>query len=291
MTSRLSSEAGCDTNVSRNSRDQGFFRSPASSPERGFFIFRDFNFRFPSTHPQFQTPDRRTERYSNQLKKSQLPDVHVLNQPSLKSQPFWIWRQFFSSPMTASLLHQKTVLILNRHWLPVSVGTPAEAFCALVVGRASALRVTAETFLALGWEEWRLLPTAGLPSVGTKGGRVLIPTVLVLASFGGVPLVRPGFGFRGLWLRDGGRCQYSGRRLAPHEADIDHVIPRSRGGANGWENCVISDRAINRRKGARTPEEARLKLLREPVVPRAVPTAQVIENPHGVEDWSHFLVR
>ncbi len=191
--------------------------------------------------------------------------------------------------MTISNLHKKTVLVLNRHWLPVSAVTPADAFCHMVAGTADALRISAEVMTPLKWYAWRALPARESSSIGTKDGRVLIPTVIVLTYYGGLPMCRPSFGFRALWARDGGRCQYSGRQLAIHEADIDHVMPRSRGGPNSWENCVISDRTINRRKGAKTPSEARLRLIRNPAAPRAVPVTHTIENPYQIEDWKHFV--
>jgi len=193
--------------------------------------------------------------------------------------------------MTLRTLHQKNVLVLNRHWLPVSVVTPADAFCHMVAGTADGLRISPDSMLTLAWNDWRKLSDEGAASIGTKDGRVRIPTVIVLTRFGGLPVCRPSFGFRALWARDGGRCQYSGRQLAIHEADIDHIVPRSRGGRDAWDNCVISDRNINRRKGARTPEEARLTLIRKPTVPRTVPVTVTIENTYNINDWNHFIMK
>jgi len=193
--------------------------------------------------------------------------------------------------MTLRTLHQKTVLVLNRHWLPVSVVTPADAFCHMVAGTADGLRISPDSMLNLAWNDWRKLPTEGVASIGTKDGLVRIPTVIVLTRFGGLPMCRPSFGFRALWARDGGRCQYSGRKLAIDEADIDHIMPRSRGGGDSWENCVISDRTINRRKGAKTPSEARLHLIRNPTAPRPVPVTHTIENTYNINDWNHFIMK
>ena len=193
--------------------------------------------------------------------------------------------------MTLRTLHQKNVLVLNRYWLPVSVVTPADAFCHMVAGTADGLRISPDSMLTRAWNDWRKLPTEGAASIGTKDGPVRIPTVIVLTRFGGLPMCRPSFGFRALWARDGGRCQYSGRQLAIHEADIDHIVPRSRGGRDAWENCVISDRNINRRKGARTPEEAQLTLIRKPTVPRTVPVTVTIENTYKIKDWNHFIMK
>jgi hypothetical protein len=49
---------------------------------------------------------------------------------------------------------------------------------------------------------------------------------------------------------------------------LDHVIPRNRGGAHTWENLVTACKSCNHRKGNRTPEEAHLRLIRQPFEPR-----------------------
>lgn len=193
--------------------------------------------------------------------------------------------------MTAHRLHIKTVLVLNRHWLPVSAITPADALCHLVAGTADSVLNASEVFTTLPWTLWRQLPVVDGNYVGTKNGPVRLPTVIVLRNFQGLPVSRPALGFRALWMRDGGRCQYTGRQLEFHEADIDHIIPRSRGGKDSWENCVISDRRINRKKAARTPEEAGLRLIRSPFKPRPVPVSCTIENTYQINDWKHFIIK
>ena len=71
---------------------------------------------------------------------------------------------------------------------------------------------------------------------------------------------------------------------------IDHVVPRSRGGDTNWENCVIADKRVNTRKADKTPDEAGLKLLREPGRPREVPVTILLKNMHGIPDWDPFLI-
>ena len=52
-----------------------------------------------------------------------------------------------------------------------------------------------------------------------------------------------------LWKRDKGICQYSGVEVTREEANIDHVLPRSKGGKDSWTNMVVSSKAINTKKG------------------------------------------
>jgi len=192
--------------------------------------------------------------------------------------------------MTLSLLHRPTVLVLNRHWLAIDTATPAEAFGHLATGSARALRIEADSMQVLDWDDWRGLPAEpGDPVVGTPRGPVRLPTVIVLSRYARVPVHRPKFGFRPLWERDGGRCQYSGRKPTPPEANTHHALPPSRAGRDHRANCVLSDRAINSRKGARTPAEAGLRLLAEPRAQRPLPATPRIRNLWNIQDWNHFL--
>lgn len=74
-----------------------------------------------------------------------------------------------------------------------------------------------------------------------------------------------------VFARDGYRCQYCGVRKAAHALNFDHVLPRVRGGKTSWENIVTSCYACNENKGARTPGEAGMTLLRKPQRPTSLP--------------------
>jgi 5-methylcytosine-specific restriction endonuclease McrA len=111
----------------------------------------------------------------------------------------------------------------------------------------------------------------------------------VLANFAKVPKKRPKLCARTIRERDGNRCQYTGVELRPEEGNIDHVVPRSRGGQDAWENCVWSSKAVNSKKGNRLPHEAGLKLLKPPVAVREMPVTALIRNTHGIPDWELFV--
>lgn len=188
-------------------------------------------------------------------------------------------------------LNKTTVLVLNRNWQAIDSKTPAQAFCMMATGVATALDIhESGDMRPVRWSEWLALPVRdGDNAVRTVHGPVRIPTVLVLATYAMVPKRRPKFSARNIWQRDAGTCQYTGRKLAPHEGNIDHVLPRSRGGRTSWENCVLAHKAINSRKADKLPAEAGLRLQRPPVAPRELPATVLIRNPHGIRDWKHFL--
>jgi hypothetical protein len=187
-------------------------------------------------------------------------------------------------------IHTSTVLVLNRHWQAIDVKTPAQAFAMMATGSAQGLDISEDAIVPVSWAHWLTLPVREHDrGIGTARGPVRAPTVLVLSRFARMPRRRLTFSRRGLYLRDGGVCQYSGRSLPFDEANIDHVVPRSRGGPTSWENCVLADKRINHRKGDRTPEEAGLRLARPPQPPRELPASALIRNPLAIRDWSLFL--
>jgi len=93
-----------------------------------------------------------------------------------------------------------------------------------------------------------------------------VPTVVRLVSY---VVTRwrhsrgPAWSRAGVLARDGRACGYCGG----HASTIDHVLPRSRGGANEWTNTVAACGRCNNRKGDRTPSEARMPLRTRPFAP------------------------
>lgn len=111
------------------------------------------------------------------------------------------------------------------------------------------------------------------------------PSVVRLRSFVRVPYRRrAALSRRGVFIRDEHTCQYCGRSAE----NVDHVIPRSRGGLHEWENVVAACRRCNSRKKDYTPAEAAMVLRRQPYAPRAAFWLVVAVG--GVrDDWSVYL--
>jgi 5-methylcytosine-specific restriction endonuclease McrA len=156
---------------------------------------------------------------------------------------------------------------------------------------ATALDIDGDNMVPLRWAQWiKLAVRENDYSVRTPGGLVRVPHVIVLSRFAKVPKRRPTFNARNIWARDGGRCQYTGKPLRAHEGNIDHVLPRSRGGETSWENCVLASKEVNSRKADKLPEEVGLRLLKLPVAPRELPSTLFIRNVNRIPAWCHFLV-
>jgi 5-methylcytosine-specific restriction endonuclease McrA len=206
----------------------------------------------------------------------------------------------------SNILTKATVLVLNRNWQAINVRTPQEAFCMMATNVATGLEIEypaptesadspldtrhSALFTPKAWEEWITLPIREQDeAVHTVRGQIRVPTVIVAVNYAKVPKKRPKLCAKAIRERDGNRCQYTGRVLHPNEGSLDHVVPRSRGGKDAWENLVWSAKEVNQRKADRLPHEAGLKLLSVPRAPKELPVSVLIRNTAEVEDWKLFL--
>jgi len=161
----------------------------------------------------------------------------------------------------------------------------------MATNAATALDIEGDELIRpVKWDEWITLPVReGDYAVRTARGAIRVPTVIVAVNFAKVPKKRPKLSAKNIRERDGNRCQYTGRLLHPDEGSLDHVVPRSRGGVDSWENLVWSAKEVNQRKADRLPHEAGLKLLSVPRAPKELPVTALIRNAHGVAEWKLFL--
>lgn len=114
-----------------------------------------------------------------------------------------------------------------------------------------------------------------------------LPSALVLKSYVHVPYFKVFPSRKNVFRRDGYICQYTGERLNHKTATVDHIVPRSKGGKNTWENMVTCKRGVNQRKGSRSLKESGLKLIRQPKQPSR---AELVINPfHDMECWTQYL--
>jgi 5-methylcytosine-specific restriction endonuclease McrA len=192
-----------------------------------------------------------------------------------------------------SVLDKNVVLVLNRNWQAVNTTTPAHAFCQMAAGNAVGLDMDRDqNMVPTEWEAWVELPVRNFDwSVGAQRGAVRVPKVIIATHYSKVPMRHPKFSYQAIRDRDGGRCQYTGKKLARDEGNIDHIVPRSRGGGTSWSNCVLSCKRVNNRKGDRTPHEAGLRLLKKPESPRVLPMTLFLRNIHEIPEWEPFLIQ
>jgi len=180
---------------------------------------------------------------------------------------------------------QSKVLVLNRSYLPVHITSLRRALTLLYCELALAVDKEYRTFDFASW--MGLEPTGD--SLGLVSRAMRVPRVILLRTFDRVPRREVRFSRFNVYARDRGQCQYCGRRFPRGELNLDHVVPRSRGGASAWENVVCSCVACNRMKGNRTPGEAGMRLVRAPYRPQWTPFVVETYRQRRHQDWLPFL--
>jgi len=97
-----------------------------------------------------------------------------------------------------------------------------------------------------------------------------------------------------IYARDNYTCQYCMEQKAVDDLTFDHVVPVAHGGTRGWENIVTACVSCNRKKGARTPEEAGMPLRGQPRRPLVMPTLKVsvgmYKQPETWRSWLYWSV-
>lgn len=180
-----------------------------------------------------------------------------------------------------------SVLVLNRLYQPIHVTSVRRAFTLLYQGAARAIDQEFRLFDFASWTE--LSAELSLESVGLVGRRIRIPRVIMLVAFEKLPRTRVRFSRLNIYARDGNTCQYCGRTLPRAELNLDHVVPRSRGGSTTWENVVCSCVPCNLRKGGRTPLEAGMRLHKVPLRPKWTPLFRAAPRKSTYREWLPFL--
>jgi 5-methylcytosine-specific restriction endonuclease McrA len=112
------------------------------------------------------------------------------------------------------------------------------------------------------------------------------PSVIRLVSYIRIPYRRIELSRRNIHYRDNFCCQYCG--VKTKELTIDHVIPKSRGGDDSWENLVSACKKCNNKKANRTPNEANMHLIKKPYKPNHIMFIRRYLN-NVNEDWKPFL--
>ncbi len=118
---------------------------------------------------------------------------------------------------------------------------------------------------------------------------LIIPRIIRLLHYDKVRPYSVKLTRRNIYFRDDNTCQYCGRSFRNADLNIDHVIPRSRGGHDTWVNLVCACVRCNIKKGSRTPRESRMKLIRKPTQPRLDPLISSHVGKRKYASWKAFL--
>ncbi|OBQ39788.1 MAG: HNH endonuclease [Anabaena sp. CRKS33] len=160
------------------------------------------------------------------------------------------------------------VLVLNASYEPLNITSWRRATVLLMKGKAERLEYNGK-FLYTDFPQ---------------------PTVIRLRHYVRVPYMEVPLTRRNILHRDGHTCQYCG--YTGDKLTLDHVIPRSRGGGDTWENIVAACVCCNVKKGSRTPQEARMPLRHLPRQPYSSLYFEVTKHlKNGLhQEWQKYVI-
>lgn len=188
------------------------------------------------------------------------------------------------------------VLVLNKLWVAIRVVSARRAFAMLTRELAEVVHVEGGQYLSYDFSSWaevselaRQIEPDSYDWVRTVRLPIAVPKIIRLYGYDRLPDQRVKLNRRNLFARDRNQCQYCGKHFPTSELSIDHVLPRAQGGGDSWTNLVCACVKCNARKGGRTPEQARMMLIRKPVQPRKNPLIAVRLGNEKYKPWKAFL--
>jgi len=151
-------------------------------------------------------------------------------------------------------------------------------------------RLWTGTYATFDFESWsQISAIKEEDAIRTVSRIIKIPRVIVLVRYDRMPKKEVKFNRINIFRRDDDSCQYCRMKFPRSELTIDHVIPRSMGGKSTWENVVCCCVDCNRRKGGRTPEEAKTRLRTKPKKPLWSPLSNISIKALKYKEWEPFL--
>jgi 5-methylcytosine-specific restriction endonuclease McrA len=187
------------------------------------------------------------------------------------------------------------VLVLNRHWQPVNICSARRAVSLLCMGHAQVVWTDGNNnFSTHDIESWASFnrDAAEMEIIRSISVSFGIPEIIVLSLFDRLPKKEIKFTRQNVFERDEYTCQYCGDRFESKELNLDHVIPREKGGKNSWDNIVTSCIRCNTKKANKLPHQANMHPFREPKAPRWRPfmcLAEKTARRKAYASWRYFL--
>ncbi len=141
-------------------------------------------------------------------------------------------------------------MILNQNYEPINIFSARKAILLLYLGKAE------------------LIDSKDGKYVRSSTSQMPFPSIVRLSVYVHIPFKKIILSRKNILKRDGHKCQYCGK--SGGNLTIDHIVPRSQGGEDTWENLVAACVSCNNRKDDRSPDEVSMKLLRKPMRPNHI---------------------
>lgn len=193
------------------------------------------------------------------------------------------------------------VLVLNSNWAPVNVTIVRDAVGVVFKGSADVIvhedlkdkfdKEVIWKYDLLDYELWvdysEMLGSEQIDFLRSGRSKHFRPKIIKLTKFKNNVHYYIKLSRKGVYNRDGGRCQYCGKHVDRREFTIDHIQPKCRGGQTTWNNIVTCCKPCNAKKDDLTLHQCGMKLLKKPVKPDATNFQEIYSDEYAV--WKDFL--
>lgn len=186
--------------------------------------------------------------------------------------------------------------MLNRLYMAVRVISARRALTMLYRDLAEVITVDNGAYVSYDFDNWLEVSQAKArfePEqhdwISTVRFQIAVPKILRMLDYDKIPATNVKLNRRNLFARDSNRCQYCGKRFPTSELSLDHVVPRSHGGGNSWDNIVCACIKCNVKKGGRTPDQAGMRLITTPKRPKRSPVLTIKLSDSRYSSWKQFL--
>lgn len=183
------------------------------------------------------------------------------------------------------------VLVLNSSWVAIDVTDVCRAIILMFRGRA--LAVDSSSYELLNSDGWiEKCCSANDHSddnyIRTVKFKFKKPDIILIKKYNGTPYPDVLFNRKNLYIRDQNQCQYCGKYYPSHKLNIDHVIPKCKGGKTTFENCVATCFNCNSKKANKMLNQINMKLIKQPIKPKWDPIISIIPYNYP-NSWKPFL--
>ena len=189
-----------------------------------------------------------------------------------------------------------SVLLLNRLYMAMRVISAKRAMTLIYRDLAEVVSVEDGQYLSYDFGTWIEASESKAEFephehdwIRTVRFQIAVPKIVRVLGYDKLPRTSVKLNRRNIFARDRNTCQYCGKHFAPSELSIDHVVPRSHGGATSWNNVVCACMRCNVRKGGRTPTQAHMKLVHRPLRPKRSPVLSIKLSDNKYRSWKQFI--
>ncbi len=180
------------------------------------------------------------------------------------------------------------VLVLNKSYIPIHIITWQKAISLMYTNSAEAIDKNYQSYTLDQWI--RNNDEDGLRKIHSVNMEIKIPAVIKLLGSNHLPKHCVKFTRQNIFQRDNYSCQYCGRRFHRQNLTKDHLIPKSKGGKNTWDNIVTACLSCNKKKADKDLEHSGLHLTKKPTEPSWMMIVhKKLSEGDNRSEWCNFL--